>query len=59
MPDEPLIFVEIALSKEIPGAIQAILADSNEADDGRPTQRHSIPFQIAKQALPAFHLATL
>ena len=36
MPDEPLIFVEIALSKEIPTAIQDILADRNEADDGRP-----------------------
>ena len=36
MPDEPLIFVEIALSKEIPRAIQAILANDNEADDGRP-----------------------
>ncbi len=36
MPDEPLIFVEIALSKEIPKAIQSILADRNDADDGRP-----------------------
>ena len=36
MPDEPLIFVEIALSKEIPEAIQTILADRSEADDGRP-----------------------
>ena len=36
MPDEPLIFVEIALSKEIPGAIQTILADRSEADEGRP-----------------------
>ena len=36
MPDEPLIFVEIALSKEIPEAIQTILADRSEADEGRP-----------------------
>ena len=36
MPDEPLIFVEIALSKEIPGAIKTILADRSEADEGRP-----------------------
>ena len=36
MPDEPLIFVEIALSKEIPGAIQTILVDHNKTDDGRP-----------------------
>ncbi len=36
MPDEPLIFVEIALSKEIPEAIQTILADHSEADDRRP-----------------------
>ena len=36
MPDEPLIFVEIALSKEIPTAIQTILAEHNELDDGRP-----------------------
>ena len=36
MPDEPLIFVEIALSREIPEAIQTILADRSEADNGRP-----------------------
>ena len=36
MPDEPLIFVEIALSKEIPKTIQTILADRSELDDGRP-----------------------
>ena len=36
MPDEPLIFVEIALSKNIPGTIQAILANRSEVDDGRP-----------------------
>ncbi|MBL82132.1 MAG: decarboxylase [Rhodospirillaceae bacterium] len=36
MPDEPLIFVEIALSKEIPEAIQTILADRSEADDSNP-----------------------
>ena len=36
MPDEPLIFVEIALSNEIPGAIQTILADRGEGDIGMP-----------------------
>ena len=36
MPDEPLIFVEIALSEKIPTAIQTILADQSEAYDGRP-----------------------
>lgn len=35
MPNEPLIFVEIALSREIPTAIQTILADRNEADNGK------------------------
>ena len=27
MPDEPLIFVEVALTKEVPGSIQALLAE--------------------------------
>lgn len=31
MPDEPLIFVEVALTREIPGSIQALLAEDREA----------------------------
>ncbi len=30
MPDEPLIFVEVALTREVPGSIQAVLAESRE-----------------------------
>ncbi len=30
MPDEPLIFVEVALTREIPGSIQAVLAPDRE-----------------------------
>ena len=30
MPDEPLVFVEVALTKEIPGSIQAVLAPERE-----------------------------
>ena len=38
MPDEPLIFVEIALSKEIPSSIQTILADRQDvSEDTAPT----------------------
>ena len=33
MPDEPLIFVEIALSQEIPGSIQTILADRPDVSE--------------------------
>ena len=33
MPDEPLIFVEIALGREIPDSIQAILADREDVKD--------------------------
>ena len=51
MPDEPLIFVEIALSKEIPTAIQTILADHNEQMMADQKQQHSIQFQIARLAL--------
>ena len=35
MPDEPLIFVEIALSQEIPGSIQTILADRPDVSEER------------------------
>lgn len=31
MPDEPLIFVEVALNKGIPGSVQALLAEDREA----------------------------
>lgn len=31
MPDEPLIFVEVALTKGIPGSVQALLAEDREA----------------------------
>lgn len=31
MPDEPLIFVEVALTKGIPGSIQALLAEDRDA----------------------------
>lgn len=31
MPDEPLIFVEVALSKGIPGSVQAVLAEGRQA----------------------------
>ncbi|MDV7143304.1 malonyl-CoA decarboxylase family protein [Tropicimonas sp. TH_r6] len=31
MPDEPLIFVEVALTKGVPGSIQGLLADEREA----------------------------
>ena len=38
MPDEPLIFVEIALSQDIPDSIQAILADQPDAsEEAAPT----------------------
>jgi len=39
MPDEPLIFVEVALCKGIPGSIQAVLADGRSivAQDGVDT----------------------
>lgn len=33
MPDEPLIFVEVALTKGVPNSIQALLSDSREAID--------------------------
>jgi len=31
MPDEPLIFVEVALTKGIPGSVQALLAEDRDA----------------------------
>lgn len=31
MPDEPLIFVEVALTKDIPSSVQALLAEDREA----------------------------
>ena len=31
MPDEPLIFVEVALTKEVPNSIQTVLADRRDA----------------------------
>jgi malonyl-CoA decarboxylase len=31
MPDEPLIFVEVALSRGIPGSIQTVLAEDRDA----------------------------
>ena len=33
MPDDPLIFVEVALTSEIPGSIQAVLAEDREPID--------------------------
>ncbi|SDY42995.1 malonyl-CoA decarboxylase [Jannaschia faecimaris] len=33
MPDEPLIFVEVALTKGVPGSIQSVLADGREVLD--------------------------
>lgn len=33
MPDEPLIFVEVALTKGVPGSIQKVLADTREVTE--------------------------
>ena len=37
MPDEPLIFVEVALTKGVPNSIQKVLSDSREAIDETDT----------------------
>ncbi len=45
MPDEPLIFVEVALTKGIPGSVQTLLAQSREiieADDADTAVFYSI-----------------
>ena len=45
MPDEPLIFVEVALTKEVPGSIQAVLAEDREpvaVEDARTAVFYSI-----------------
>ncbi len=38
MPDEPLIFVEVALTKSIPTSIQHVLSDEREHRDARDTR---------------------
>lgn len=38
MPDEPLIFVEVALTRSIPSSIQHVLADDREIRDARDTR---------------------
>ena len=55
MPDEPLIFVEVALTRGIPGSIQAVLAE-DRASNGRrtrPTRRCSIRSRTARRACAA------
>lgn len=45
MPDEPLIFVEVALTSAVPGSIQDLLAEDREAlsaDDARTAAFYSI-----------------
>ena len=45
MPDEPLIFVEVALTQGVPGSIQALLAENREiiaSDDGDTAVFYSI-----------------
>lgn len=45
MPDEPLIFVEVALTKGIPGSIQTLLAETRDViadDDGDTAAFYSI-----------------
>nr|WP_116132625.1 malonyl-CoA decarboxylase family protein [Tropicimonas sp. IMCC34043] len=45
MPSEPLIFVEVALTREIPGSIQALLAEDRatlQADEARVAVFYSI-----------------
>ena len=49
MIDEPLIFVEVALTREIPGSIQGLLAEEREVtagprgDDGRVLLDQQLP----------------
>lgn len=38
MPDEPLIFVEVALTMEVPDSIHRVLADDREAREARDTK---------------------
>ena len=38
MPDEPLIFVEVALTRDVPNSIQDVLADEREHRDAQETK---------------------
>lgn len=60
MPDEPLIFVEVALTASTPHAIAPILAsdrDALEPEQATTVVLCSIPSPIAKRACAAFHSA--
>ena len=37
MPDEPLIFVEVTLTKSVPNSIQHVLSDDRELNDAAET----------------------
>ena len=53
--DDPLIFVEVALTREIPGAIAPILSDKREAvdagagDDGGVLFDHQLPARACRR----------
>jgi malonyl-CoA decarboxylase len=47
MPDEPLIFVEVALTKGVPGSIQALLAEDAGPDRGEKTADTAVFYSIS------------
>ena len=53
--DEPLIFVEVALTRGIPGAIEPILSDQARADRSRAGDHGGVLFdlQLPARARPA------
>jgi malonyl-CoA decarboxylase len=60
MPDEPLIFVEVALTKGIAGSVQALLAEdrARPSPPRRPIPRSSTPSRTARRGWPASPSAT-
>jgi malonyl-CoA decarboxylase len=59
MPDEPLIFVEVALSRGIPGSIQTVLAEDRDPQSPKQrTRRCSIPSPTARRACAVCPSAT-
>jgi malonyl-CoA decarboxylase len=46
MPDEPLIFVEVALTKGDPGSIQALLAEDRDRIEARRRRYRGVLFHL-------------